>query len=258
MSYYQRIAANAYRPTTHVQGAWNDHEQHMSPVAGLITHAVAAHRPQPHLQLARISFEILGLIPMADTTVTVDTVRPGRTIELVEATVVIEDRPRIRARAWRLAISDEVAPLAGNELPTMAAPPRECAPYDPLEEWKGGFLASIETVAVPGGRAGRRQVWARTPHEIVADEEVSDTAAAIGLVDLANGIATRARPTDLMFPNVDLTIHLLRQPRGPWVGLDTAVSFGPDGLGITSSTVSDSSGPFARAEQSLTIRPFPS
>lgn len=257
MSYYERISADAYRPTEHVQGAWNDHEQHMAPVAGLITHAVLAHEPSDRWQLARISFEILGLIPLADTVVTVETSRPGRTIQLLEATVVIEDRPRIRARAWRLAVSDDVADLAGNELPAMAATPQQSAPYNPLEEWKGGFLASIDTVAVAGGRAGRRQVWARTPHPLVAGEQISDTAAAVGLVDLANGIATRVRPTDMMFPNVDLTIHLLRQPVGPWVGLDTSVSFGHNGLGITSSTVNDTGGPWGRAEQSLTIRHFP-
>ncbi|WP_291525701.1 thioesterase family protein [Branchiibius sp. NY16-3462-2] len=257
MSYYERVSADTYRPTQHVQGAWNDHEQHMSPVAGLITHAIDGHEHNPAVQLSRISFEILGLIPLADTTVTVETIRPGRTIELIEATAIIEDRPRIRARAWRLAISDDVAEVAGVELPAMAAGPDGGEPYDALEEWKGGFLASIETVALPGGRPGRRQVWARTPHPVVAEEQISDTAAAISLVDLANGIATRVRPTEMMFPNVDLTIHLLRQPQPPWVGLDTSVSFGTNGLGLTSTTLSDQAGPFGRAEQALTVRHFP-
>ncbi|MFC6715520.1 thioesterase family protein [Branchiibius cervicis] len=257
MSYYERVSADTYRPTQHVQGAWNDHEQHMSPVAGLITHAIDGHAHNPTVQMSRISFEILGLIPLADTTVVVETIRPGRTIELIEATAIIEDRPRIRARAWRLAISDDVADVAGVELPGMAGGPAQGAPYDPLTEWKGGFLASIETVALPGGRSGRRQVWARTPHPVVADESVSPTAAAIALVDLANGIATRVRPTDMMFPNVDLTIHLIRQPEPSWVGLDTSVSFGTNGLGLTSTTLSDESGPFGRAEQALTVRHFP-
>lgn len=257
VSYYQRVSVDTYRPTQHVQGAWNDHEQHMSPVAGLITHAIDGHEPNPAVQLSRISFEILGLIPLADTTVVVETVRPGRTIELVEATAIIEDRPRIRARAWRLAISDDVADVAGVELPSMDSGPDGGEPYDPLTEWKGGFLASIETVALPGGRAGRRQVWARTPHAVVADEQISPTAAAVSMVDLANGIATRVRPTEMMFPNVDLTIHLIRQPEPSWVGLDTSVSFGTNGLGLTSTTLSDEIGPFGRAEQALTVRHFP-
>ncbi|WP_245934141.1 thioesterase family protein [Branchiibius hedensis] len=257
MSYYDRVSADTYQPTRHVQGAWNDHEQHMSPVAGLITHAIDQHQPRADVQLSRISFEILGLIPLAATTVTVETIRPGRTIELVEATVLIEGRPRIRARAWRLAVSDDVAGVSGVELPAMPAGPEHGEPYDALAEWKGGFLASIETVALPGGRSGRRQVWARTPHTVVADEPFSPTAAAISLVDLANGIATRVRPTDMMFPNVDLTIHLIRQPEPSWLGLDTSVSFGPNGLGLTSSTLSDESGPFGRAEQALTVRHFP-
>lgn len=257
VSYYERVGADTYQPTQHVQGAWNDHEQHMSPVAGLITHAIDRHEPDPGTRLSRISFDILGLIPLAQTTVTVETIRPGRTIELIEATAIIEDRPRVRARAWRLATSDTVADVQGVELPRMGAGPQESQPYDALREWKGGFLASLETSAVPGGRSGRRQVWARTPHPVVTGEPVSRTAGAIALVDLANGIATRVRPTEMMFPNVDLTIHLLREPAAGWVGLDTSVSFGPDGLGITSTTISDVGGPFGRAEQSLTVRHFP-
>lgn len=257
VSYYERVIGDTYRPTQHVQGAWNDHEQHMSPVAGLITHAIDGHEPNPAVQLSRISFEILGLIPLAETTVLVETIRPGRTIELIEATAIIEGRPRVRARAWRLAISDDVADVAGIELPSLPAGPDGGEPYDALTEWKGGFLASIQTVALPGGRSGRRQVWARTPHTVVADEQVSATAAAISLVDLANGIATRVRPTDMMFPNVDLTIHLIRQPAPSWVGLDTSVSFGTNGLGLTSTTLSDELGPFGRAEQALTVRHFP-
>lgn len=257
VSYYDRVSADTYQPTQHVQGAWNDHEQHMSPVAGLITHAIDQHQPRADVQLSRISFEILGLIPLAATTITVETIRPGRTIELIEATAMVQDRPRIRARAWRLAIRDDVADVAGVELPTMPGGPERGDPYNALMEWKGGFLASIETMALPDGRSGRRQVWARTAHTVVADEQVSPTAAAMSLVDLANGIATRVRPADMMFPNVDLTIHLIRQPEPSWVGLDTSVSFGPDGLGLTSSTLSDESGPFGRAEQALTVRHFP-
>lgn len=66
----------------------------------------------------------------------------------------------------------------------------------------------------------------------------------------------REQPTEWMFPNVDLTIHLHRQPEGRWTGLDTTVVFGPTGQGLTSTVLHDVNGPVGRAEQILTVRPL--
>jgi hypothetical protein len=60
-----------------------------------------------------------------------------------------------------------------------------------------------------------------------------------------------------MFPNVDLGIHLHRQPAGRWTGLDTTVTFGPTGQGVTSTVLHDVAGPVGHAQQILTVRPLP-
>ncbi|MET9388570.1 hypothetical protein ABZY09_48395 [Streptomyces sp. NPDC002928] len=58
----------------------------------------------------------------------------------------------------------------------------------------------------------------------------------------------------MALPPVDLSVHLHRHPVDDWLGFDTSVVFGPDGLGITSSVVHDSTGPVGRLEQMVTIR----
>jgi hypothetical protein len=65
----------------------------------------------------------------------------------------------------------------------------------------------------------------------------------------------RRDPRSVAFPNVDLTAHLFREPRGGWLGFDTTVSFGADGLGLTSSVVHDEVGPVGTSAQLLTVRP---
>jgi hypothetical protein len=75
------------------------------------------------------------------------------------------------------------------------------------------------------------------------------------LVDTANGIAVRADPHRWIFPNVDLTVHLYRQPVGAWVGLDSSAIFGPTGQGLTSSVLHDIYGSVGHANQTLTVRP---
>lgn len=256
-AFYSRLGPQDYRPSISVQGAWRDDEQHMAPLSGLITEALLRHEPRVGMRIARLSFEILGLIPLDETHIEVRTIRPGRTIELLEAEASVGGRVVVRARAWRLVLND-TADVAGNELATIP-PPQECEDYAVGgAEWGGSFIASLEWRAVPGGREGRRAVWVRSAAALLAGEEVCPISSFVMLVDAANGSATRARPSELMYPNVDLGIHLIRTPDPAWVGLDVAVSFGADGIGLTSTTLSDVAGPVGRAEQILTVRHFPS
>ncbi|RKT20065.1 thioesterase superfamily protein [Streptomyces sp. 1114.5] len=268
-SYYQRTGEHSYKPTPHAQGAWHPDEQHFSPLAGLIVHAIDCHRADGHradsqgadrrqtgdsLALARISFDILGLIALEEFEITVETVRPGRTIELVEATVVIGERAVVRARAWFLAELDTAAVAGTHDEPIPA--PEEFEPWAMSELWGGGYIASID-VRRRERAPGRAAAWISTPVGLVAGEPSSPQASFVALVDTANGIAVRQSPTAWMFPNTDLTIHLFRRPEGRWTGLDTRVSFGPAGHGVTSTVLHDEHGPIGRAEQILTVRPQP-
>ena len=92
-AYYVRLSDTEFQPTLNTQGAWNPHEQHMAPVSGLVAHALTRHEPRPEMQLARVTYEILGMIPALPTSVQVRTVRPGRTIEMIEAVAIAARSP---------------------------------------------------------------------------------------------------------------------------------------------------------------------
>lgn len=253
-SYYRNLGSGRFEATVHAQGAWNAHEQHMAPASGLIAHCLEQFEPREDLRTARISYEILGLIPLDIVELTTRMARPGRTIELLEAEMSHGGRTAIRARAWRLASGDTSA-IAAVEDECMPGPD-EAQEHDAVSEWPGGYIESIEIRKLPGHRPGRGRVWLRTPHPLVEGERSPDLARIIGLVDTANGIATRVPPGpgSWAFPNVDLQVHLYRQPAGEWLGLDTRVTFGRDGIGLTSSVLHDLEGPFGRSEQILTLR----
>ncbi|MDO5740600.1 MAG: thioesterase family protein [Ornithinimicrobium sp.] len=253
--YFVALGSGAYRPTMHVQGAWSPKEQHVAPVIGLLLHCLEREHPREDLQWSRLSVDILGMIHLTETTVATRVLRAGRTIELLEATATAAGRAVVRLTAWRLAHSDtrSVSQAEAPELPS----PTSLEPWQGMGQWGGGFIRSLEFRAVPDGRPGRRQAWIRSNHPLVAGEDYSPLAAWVGLLDTANGIATRHPPGEWLFPNVDLTLHLHRTPSGPWVGLDTAVSWGPTGLGQTSSVVHDVHGPVGTVEQALTVRSHP-
>ncbi|WNI23166.1 thioesterase family protein [Streptomyces sp. ITFR-16] len=255
-SYYERIDDHRYKPTAHASGAWSTDEVHFSPFGGLIVHAVERHladRPGAALLLSRISFDILGRLALDECEIRVETVRPGRTIELVEAVALIAGRPVVRARVWCLAAGDTEA-VADGEADRLT-PPEELASWPMADLWPGGYIASLDVRPLAPPMPGRTTAWISTPLDLVAGEPVSALASYVALVDTANGIAVREQPTDWMFPNVDLTIHLHRRPEGRWTGLDTTVVFGPTGQGVTSTVLHDVRGAIGQAQQILTVRP---
>ena len=125
----------------------------MAPVSGLLAHALERHEPRPGLAMARVAYEILGLIPLAPTEVRVRTLRPGRTIELLEAIASVGGRDVVRAQAWRLA-GQETGAVAGG-LPRAMPPRQGCAPLAASATWAGGFIDSIEVLRGAGPGAGR-------------------------------------------------------------------------------------------------------
>ena len=252
--YYQALGGGRFRSTIHAQGAWNAHEQHMAPASGLMAEALERHEPREDLRMARLSYEILGLIPGGEFQIETTTLRPGKTIELVQAELVAGGRTAIRGTAWRMVTSD-TSGVAAVEDQTIPGPD-ECKPYDGSAVWPGGFIRSLEMRVAEGHRPGAGKVWLRTEHPLTDQADSGDTARLMGLVDTANGIAARVPPgkDSYAFPNLDLQIHMYRRPGGEWLGLDNAVSFGRDGIGLTSTVLHDRQGPFGRAEQILTLR----
>lgn len=255
-AYFERLEpAGQFHPTRLTIGAWNVSEQHVAPIFGLIAHEMErdhrARRPDP-LNLCRLSFDILGVLTLEPFTITLRLIRAGRTIELVEATVLQHDRPAILARAWFSAGFDTET-LAGTPLPAMP-PPEDMAPYDFGAVWDGDAVRSAE-VRRQQLATGHAQSWCRTDHPLLEGEAIGTTAYAIGMLDFANGMTPRARPQDVLFPNLDLTVHLFRTPVAPWIGFDTNVSFGPGGLGLTQTRLHDAAGPLGTVAQILTVRP---
>lgn len=257
MSYYERLAEHRYRPTEHAGGAWNPDEVHFSPLGGLLVHELERHREASGSSslLSRVSFDILGFLGTGECEIHVETIRPGRTIELVEATAVIGHRPVVRARAWYLAAYDTTAVQGGTPEP-LPSPDRLTPGSMMTDRWFGGFISSLDVRVVSAPHPGRATVWLTSEHAIVDDEPISDHARFVSLVDTANGIAVRERPTDWAFPNVDLTLHPHRRPVGRWVGLDTSVTFGPTGQGVTATVLHDEQGAVGMAHQMLTVRPL--
>ncbi|KXO88653.1 thioesterase [Tsukamurella pulmonis] len=253
MPYFDRVSETAFRPTEHVSGGWNTAEQHIAPPMGLLAHAVEQDRDARRddgLRIARLSYDILGTLPMDVVDVEVRVVRPGRTIELVEAVLGHGGRAGLVLRAWLLDRRD-TREVAASELDPI--PPAEQMPeYDPSAVWPGGFIASARTRRAEE-RPGRAAYWVESDVPLL-DEPTGPIAQAARLFDIANGMTPRFTPEQVAYPNLDLTAHLFRDPVGGAIGFDTRVSTGPDGAGLTHSVIHDITGPLGTVDQIQTVR----
>src|SRR5699024_6960399 len=258
----------------HSQCTWQSGDQHMAVASALVVHELERALPSQKL-ISRITFDILGVIHSGEFDIEVEVVRPGRTIELVEARMVHRGahtgaevpaadagsaatvrpgRPRtsVTARAWRLVSSDTSA-VAGAE--ATAFPCRaDLQPLEPSSLWPGGYIASLRGAQASDGRPGRRKVWIETDVPLVEHEEDGPYAGFVKYCDAMNGFAVREDPQEVFFPNVDLTIHFLRSPVPGGAGMDIDVGFGDSGMGITHAVLHDARGPVAHCAQSLTVR----
>lgn len=255
MAFFERIDANTFRATQHVSGAWAVDEQHVAPILGLLAHLVETDRDSRRddgLVIGRLSYDILGTLPVEEVSTSVEVLRPGRTVELIEARAAHGGRDAVVLRAWLLAQRD-TASLQGNSFPAIPGP-EEMARIDPAQLWPGGFIASVD-VRRSRLEPGRAAFWVRSRQPLLEDEPVGQLAHFTRLLDIANGMAVRADPQRVHFPNLDLTAHFFSQPRGEWVGFDTTVSFGSHGIGLTSSVLHDVTGAIGTLNQILTVRP---
>lgn len=254
------VSVAHYQPTKHAQGAWNEHEQHMAPATGVLTAELNGYAPQDNMRIARVSLDILGLIPLDDFIITTRCIRPGKTIELIEAVMSSRGRDAIIARAWRLMTQD-TSEIAGLEDQKAPYNPEGLPVWDEMKGWPGGFIESVRLVTDTQRRPGRGMIWITNDIEMIEGVATDDLVHLLGMVDTANGVVPRLgiglSKLEWMFPNTDLQIHMHRAPQGRWLGIEAVQQYGEDGIGLTSAILHDTQGPFGRSEQILTIRPMP-
>ena len=254
-AYFERLGEQQFLATAHVSGAWRTEEQHVAPALGLLAHVVERDRDQRRgddLVLGRLSWDILGTLPVGEVEAHVEVLRAGRTIELVQARLSSEDRDAVLLRAW-LMQPGQTADVAGTALEPVPGP-EDTEPWDPTTLWPGGFIDSVQLRRAQV-EPGRAVFWVRSDVPLLTGETVGPVAHAARLLDIANGMTVRADPTRVLFPNLDLTAHLVAVPQGEWLGFDTRVTFGVAGIGLTSSVLHDERGPIGTMNQVLTVRP---
>ena len=244
-------ADGRYLATEHTSGPWDPGLQHAGPPAALIGRALERCEARSDMLISRLTFEILHAIPVGEVEVTARVARPGRSVELLEASLTAGGREVVRTSAWRvLRAADGTATPPVHEPPPL---PDEEAPMP--AQLQSGYLRSVEWRPVRGGflEPGPATAWTRLCGPVVEDEEPTGLQRMLAMADSGNGISGTLDMSRWWFINPELTLHVEREPRGEWICLDAVTSIQPGGAGFATSTLSDLDGPVGRGAQTLYV-----
>lgn len=249
----------AFRATELTRGPWNPEHQHAGPPIALVARAIekaAAALDLTHV--ARLTANLLRPIPIGELSVEVQTEYSGRNVAHLAAQLSAAGKhvARFTAVAHREAEVELSANLAGHPLPQAPRSLEESTPVRfPFSREMRGYQDFVEGRIARGVFfRGPCAVWLRMRYPLVAGEEPSGLQRVAVAADSGNGVSSVLDFRRYMFVNSDLTINLLRKPRGEWICIDAQTLIGPQGSGLAESRLFDAEGLLGRATQSLPVR----
>lgn len=208
-------------------------------IGGLTARAAERARADDRdLACGRLTIDMFRSARLAPVHVDARTIRTGRRIVVLEVTVEQDDGPIGQGRAVLLRRS----PGSGEpalRTPRWDAPaPPELGPPSPPRPG-GGWTAPWQTWRVGGSYRG---MWVRETHPLITGENLTPLVRLALAADMASP-AANSSADGLHFINADYTIHLGREPRDEYIGIQATGNVSDRGVTAGHCVVHDLAGP---------------
>lgn len=247
-------------PTELCRGPWSSDAQHGGPAAALLARAIERFENGAAAAVVRLTIELLRPVPLAPLTIATRFARPGRNVQLVEASLRAGDVEVVRATGLRIRRTPIAVP---PDAATRPAPPPGPAhgsftapPWDGMLVRPAFHSDAVEHRFVAGSMAspGPATDWIRLRVPVVAGEPTSPLSRVAAAADFGNGVSwVLPRKDGYSFINPDLTVYVHRLPATEWVCLESVTWIEGEGLGVAESRLWDEHGPIGRAVQALLV-----
>jgi hypothetical protein len=232
-----------YRPTLWARGPWSSELLHGGPPALLLARALEDMRDDPDLLISRLTVDLMRPVRMAPLHTSVQRIREGRRIRLLDA--FLHDGDQVVARATSLMLKrNAVAPAVPitplparlktwQELET-SIPERGPNMADDSDDRR--FHLQVDMRFVPRTAPDQAfAAWLHVPFGLLPDQGLTPFQHTVAAADYVSPIGGMANPGRRGFINADFTLNLSRDPVGEWVCLESIGR--PDHAGIATSAV---------------------
>ncbi|MDI2129165.1 thioesterase family protein [Yinghuangia seranimata] len=257
-AFYVPLGGERFSASELTQGPWSLEQQHGGPPSALLAGRMERLAPRPELVPARITVEFLGPVPVGEVRVGVRVVRDGRSVQLVAGELSVDGRVCLSAQLWRVRAAKVPGLPAGALAPAAVPAGVPAEPQGPLAR-RFGYGRALDWRFVSGSfrYPGPAVAWVRCPRALVAGEEPRPLERVVLVADTGSGIGAELDSRRFVWPNLDLSIHLLRTPVAEWLCLDSAMELGDAGVGVARTRLFDEAGLFGSVAQSLFVAPVP-
>lgn len=248
-------------PSEFAGSPWYRGYVHGGPPAGLLARCIEQHVGDPAYQLVRLTVDLFRAVPSVPLRATVETVRGGRRVMGVQASLWAGEQEVTRASAQLLRRSDEPGlqppvrvPEGPDGLPVTQgfARVREDGAVEHSPRSLPGFHATIEVAWATAPNAPHPAAWIRIPMPFIEGEPTSPATQAAALSDFGNAIAGRFTlegQAGGSYINSDVTLYMDRDPVDEWVCLEVPYRQEISGVGHVESIWYDRDGRYGRGVQ---------
>ncbi len=254
-------------PTILTQGPWDPGAQHGGPVCAALAWAAGRVPTLVPMRFARLTVDLLRPAPLVPLTVEAAVRREGKRIQLVEAALLHEGAEVARATALRVRVGDSDDPAVTDD----PRRPDDRPPRPPIEGgvWFSemrrdelpGFLRALELDRVAGehGQGAPATTWFRLVVPVVAGQATTPMMRLAAIADFTSATASYLDPSVWSAVNPDVSVHVLREPVGDWIAVDSTSFYARDGIGHSRAGLHDVDGLVATGACSAVVdrRPAP-
>ncbi len=243
-------------PTEFARGPWSPDAQHGGAPSALLARALERADPGPASFVSRFTVELLRPVPLQPLVVRTETMRPGRKVQWLTATLEADGQDVARATALRLRVDEQLELPVPEPPPTSLPTPAESQPYSiTFPGTTVGFWIAMELRVADGSFAevGAATIWFRLAVPLVAGESPTPLQRVVAAADFGNGVSTALERGRYLFINPDLTVSLHRPAVGEWIALEARTYAEANGVGLAESALHDERGRIGRSVQSLLV-----
>ncbi len=245
-------------PTELARGPWHPNFAHGGAPAGLIATLASHQILESEWGIARIAMDLIRPVPLRPLQMQIHA-QQGQSV--LHHYIVLEENSKplinahivsIRKKTLKNVSFPPIDHHAADIDPSALAPLRIADMPDdqPTFYYTAMDVRAQESSPMPQWRPA----WFRLRYPLLQGYSLSPLASACAASDFGSGFSFPLPFNRYQFPNLDINILFHREPTSEWIHVQSHTTVSNTGMGITESVLSDLSGPFGLAFQTLLVQ----